>query len=443
MQTLPRSRPRTFEDLVVEVAIIRPGPIQGNAVNPYLRRRAGKEAVTYLHPALEPILRETLGVILFQEQILRIAMEVAGFTAGEADRFRRAMNRHRSRIEMETLRDGFLAGLERHQVPRAVGEELFKAVAGFAEFGFCKSHAAAFARTCYETAWLKLTYPAPFYAGLLNHQPMGFYAPHVLVEDAKRHGVRVLPVDINRSQGRCRVEGADVRLGFNYVQHVGDKALECLEDAARTGPYRSLEAFVQRARLPRNAVESLILAGAFDAFGPPRRRLLWELPQLLQRLDRAEILTEPVEPAALPAMTPMEVTATDYRLLGLTTGPHLITYYRPHFDAIGVVPTNALRALPPRRLIRVGGLVITRQAPATAHKVRFFTLADEHGHIDVTLRQDVYQRYRRVANREPVLVIDGILQRGDGGVTSVLAQRVTAPPRPTGMAADPVSHDYH
>jgi len=443
MQTLPRARPRAFGDLIVEVAIIRPGPIQGNAVSPYLKRRSGQEPVRYLHPALEPILNETLGVILFQEQILRIAMEVAGFTAAESDRFRRAINRHRSRLEMESLRESFLAGTRRRQIPAPVGEELFRAVAAFAEFGFCKSHAAAFARTCYETAWLKLTYPAAFYVGLLNNQPMGFYAPHVLVEDAKRHGIAILPVDVNRSRVRCHVEGAAaIRLGFNYVQHVGDKALERLEAAARDGPYDSLATFVQRTRLPRDAIESLILAGAFDAFEIPRRRLLWELPLLLERLEEGALLTEPPEPVTLPALTALERTALDYRILGLTPGPHVITYYRPQFDAAGVVPTRDLRAHSDRMAVRVGGLVITRQAPGTAHGFRFFTLADEWGHVDITFRPDVYQRFRRLA-REPVLVIDGILQKGDGGVISVLAQRVTVPPRPVGPALQPSSHDYH
>jgi len=190
----------------VQVAIIRPGPIQGDAVHPYLRRRQGLEPVTYLHPSLEPILAETRGVILYQEQILRIVMEIAGYTAGEADRFRRAMNRHRSRLEMEELRDGFISRCVTHGLGEPVAQQIFKSVAGFAEFGFCKSHAAAFARTAYETAWLRLNFPAHYTCALLNAQPMGFYHPSVLVDDARRHGVTVLPVDITHSRARCTVE---------------------------------------------------------------------------------------------------------------------------------------------------------------------------------------------------------------------------------------------
>ncbi|MGH7698055.1 MAG: DNA polymerase III subunit alpha, partial [Candidatus Dormibacteria bacterium] len=273
-QTLPRSQPREFNDLVVEVAIIRPGPIQGKAVHPYLRRRRGREEVTYLHPLLEPILRDTLGVILYQEQILEIAMSLAGFSAGEADRFRRAMNRHRSRVEMTSLAQAFLEGCARRGVEAAVAAELFEAVRGFAEFGFCRSHAAAFARTAYETAWLRLYHPAAYLVGLLNHQPMGFYHPSVLVEDGKRRGVRVLPVDVNLSRGRCRLEWLEpprlddrrlgVRLGFNYVRELGAELRGRLDQERERGPYCSPEDFWRRTELPRPALDALVLVGALD-----------------------------------------------------------------------------------------------------------------------------------------------------------------------------------
>src|ERR1700674_2750530 len=247
-QSLWQSQPEKFNDLIVQVAIIRPGPIQGDAVNPYLRRRQGLEPVTYLHPSLEPILAETMGVVLYQEQILRIVMEVAGYTAGQADRFRRAMNRHRSRIEMEELRDDFIRRCVEHDLNEPVAQQVFKSVAGFAEFGFCKSHAAAFARTAYETAWLRMTYPAHYTCALLNAQPMGFYHPSVLVDDAKRHGVKILPVDATRSRARCVVEVVDVergagrrghayavRLGFAYVRAWGPAARAACEDAIVAG----------------------------------------------------------------------------------------------------------------------------------------------------------------------------------------------------------------
>ncbi|MFN2581607.1 MAG: DNA polymerase III subunit alpha [Candidatus Dormibacteria bacterium] len=331
-QSLWQSQPREFNDLIVQVAIIRPGPIQGDAVHPYLRRRQGLEPVTYPHPKLEPILKETRGVILYQEQILRIVMDVAGYTAGEADRFRRAMNRHRSRLEMEELRDDFIRRCVDHELDRPVAEQIFRSVAGFAEFGFCKSHAAAFARTAYETAWLRLEYPAHWLCALLNAQPMGFYAPSVLVDDARRHGVQVLPVDVTRSRARCTIEqvsdkssrGAEhlsallrqssagdesspacgtrrgqvsrpsaahsprfgVRLSFAYVRGLGPAARAACEDAVAAGANTSIEAFWRHTLLPRRAMENLVKIGAFDTVGDgvPRRELLWRLKEIEESL---------------------------------------------------------------------------------------------------------------------------------------------------------------
>src|SRR5256884_624029 len=312
MQTLPRSRPETFNDLVVEVAIIRPGPIQGDAVHPYLRRKQGREPVMYIHPRLKPILEETLGVVLYQEQILKISMECASFSSAEADRFRRAMSSHRSHDLMAAIRERFLSGCTQNEIPQAAAEEIFTKLAAFAEFGFTKSHAAAFARTCYETAWLKLHHAPALYAGLLNNQPMGFYHPHVLVEDAKHHGVTILPVDINKSYVRCTVESGALRLGFNYVHGVGDKALEVLEEAQLKGPVESLEEFCRRIRLTtqsRNGltkaqVQNLVLAGAFDALEPNRREAGRRLTANTDASHRAPMIAEPSEAVMLEAMTP-------------------------------------------------------------------------------------------------------------------------------------------
>ena len=304
-QALYQSQPREFNDLVVQVAIIRPGPIQGDAVNPYLRRRQGLEPVSYLHPSLEPILSETKGVILYQEQILRIVMELAGYSAGEADRFRRAMNRHRSRLEMQSLHDDFVRRCEEHGgLDAGVAEKLFRSVAGFAEFGFCKSHAAAFARTVYETAWLRLEYPAHWLCALLNAQPMGFYHPSVLVDDGKRHGIRLLPCrrhpepgplqggallprrPLPHRGGADRGEGGrgpaqawGVRLGFNYVARLGPAGRAACEAAVDAGATGSIGEFWRHAGLTRPAMEQLVRCGAFDRVHPgrPRRELLWEL----------------------------------------------------------------------------------------------------------------------------------------------------------------------
>jgi DNA polymerase III alpha subunit len=332
MQTLPKSRPTTLDDLVVEVAIIRPGPIQGNAVHPYLRRRQGIEPVAYLHPSLEPILRETLGVILYQEQVMEIAIQVAGFTAAESDGFRRAMGTWRSSREMEKLHRGFVEGCIRtNGVPEADAEELYRQVAAFASFGFNKSHAAAFARTAYESCFLKLYYPAQFVAGLVNNQPMGFYPVEVLINDAKRHGVAVLPVDLNRSRWRTATEwvgmpgeplpegagisrrpsivrssacivpdprtrhrwgaevaaGYGIRLGLHLVKGIGEEHGERLDAELEAGPYGSLADVVARTGLSEEVIERLIRAGGLDSLGRPRRELLWQLREVASSTGRA------------------------------------------------------------------------------------------------------------------------------------------------------------
>jgi error-prone DNA polymerase len=343
MQTLPKSRPQSLDDLVVEVAIIRPGPIQGNAVHPYLRRKQGLEPVTYLHPSLEPALRDSMGVILYQEQVMRIAIEVAGFTPAESDGFRRAMGTWRSSREMEKLHRQFVEGcLRQPGMTDEIAEELFRQVAAFASFGFAKSHAAAFARTAYESAFLKLFYPAQFLTGLINAQPMGFYPVEVLVNDAKRHGVSVLPVDINASSYRTTTEWAGqpgwvvagpagddgshdgdpgdslpdgagitarsrpvrspaciipsaaarerwvpdsatgwaVRLGLGLVKGIGEQHQELIDRELARGPYRSLVEVVERTGLPEEVIERLIRTGGLDSLGRPRRELLWQLREV-------------------------------------------------------------------------------------------------------------------------------------------------------------------
>jgi error-prone DNA polymerase len=325
MQTLPKSRPKSLDDLVVEVAIIRPGPIQGNAVHPFLRRKQGLEPVTYLHPSLEPVLKDSMGVILYQEQVMRIAIEVGGFSAAESDGFRRAMGTWRSSREMEKLHKRFFEGCMRQPgMTEEVAEELFRQVAAFASFGFAKSHAAAFARTAYESAFLKLFYPAQFLVGLINAQPMGFYPVEVLVNDAKRHGVAVLPVDVNASSyktvtewvgppGEPLPEGAGitarpepirspacvvpsdasrdhwtpevtagwgVRLGLGLVKGIGEQHEEMLDRELARGPYAGLVDVVERTGLPEEVLERLIRTGALDSLGRPRRELLWQLREV-------------------------------------------------------------------------------------------------------------------------------------------------------------------
>ena len=490
MQTLPRTRPQTFNDLVVEVAIIRPGPIQGNAVHPYIRRKQGREPVTYAHPLLEPILKDTLGVILYQEQIIEIAMHVAGMTPSGADGFRRAMTRHLNHVEMSSLEGDFISGCLANDVPREVADQLFAAVQGFAVYGFCRSHAAAFARTSYETAWLKLNHPVEFGCGLLNNQPMGFYHPSVLVEDLKRHGVTVLPVDVNRSDVRCLPEpltavsdsdSADsarlaptvlyrapdsallgptvrfpprlamthaMRVGFNYVRDLGEEGRTAIVDERAHRPYTSFDDFLHRLRgapVGPRAVRNLVMVGAFDALGQPRRELLWGWQErwhgqgLRKGIEQQSELRLNGTAPALPDIDAFDANQLEYRISDLSTGHHLIHFCRERLQKLGALESNKLASVPNHRQVRVAGLVITRQAPSTAKKIRFFTLEDEFGQVNVTIKPDVYERYRQVANRQPILVIDGVMQRNDG-VYSVLASHIEAlqgVPRPPQK-----SHDY-
>jgi error-prone DNA polymerase len=495
-QSLWQSQPREFNDLIVQVAIIRPGPIQGDAVNPYLRRRQGLEPVTYQHPSLEPILSETMGVVLYQEQILRIVMEVAGYTAGQADRFRRAMNRHRSRVEMEELREEFVGRCnEVSGMPVDVAEQVFKGVAGFAQFGFCKSHAAAFARTAYETAWLRLHHPAEYVCALLNAQPMGFYHPSVLVEDAKRHGVRFLHVDVARSRARCTIEEGAVRLGFSYMKALGPTARTACEEATLAGAF-SLRDFWRHTLLPRRAMENLVLAGAFDSVetGRARRELLWELKQVEEGLpprtgarraapapaaaqrrpprgrgalagnrlgDQASgvraleadplpaLLEVPADAPLLPEMDERTRVLTEYALSEVSTGRHLLSFIRTQLTSLGCRPLGGVRDLADGSRVRVAGLVIARQAPASASGFRFFTLADEDANLDLIFRPAVVVRTRRVANHNPLLMVEGRLQNERGRVNLVV-ETVTAldgdgVPLADGGAASvaPPSHDFH
>ncbi|MGH7764642.1 MAG: DNA polymerase III subunit alpha [Candidatus Dormibacteraceae bacterium] len=493
MQTLPRTRPQTFNDLVVEVAIIRPGPIQGNAVHPYIRRKQGREEVTYAHPLLEPILKDTLGVILYQEQILEIAMQVAGMTPSQADGFRRAMTRHLNRVEMSSLEGDFINGCLVNQVPREVADQLFAAVQGFAVYGFCRSHAAAFARTSYETAWLKLKHPVEFGCGLLNNQPMGFYHPSVLVEDLKRHGMTALPVDINLSDVRClpelltpaptkkaqpsegppfslrpssptgqppssvstesiqpvKTQTYAMRVGLNYVRDLGEDGRKAIvAERERAGPFTSFDDFLDRLRdrpIGPRAVRNLVMVGAFDALGRSRRELLWGWQErwhghgLRRGIDKQSELRLNGTAPGLPEIDAFDASQLEYRISDLSTGHHLIHFCRDKLREMGALASHQLAAIPDHRQVRVAGLVVTRQAPSTAKKIRFFTLEDEFGQVNVTIKPDVYERYRQVANRQPILVIDGVMQRQDG-VYSILASHIEAlqgVPRPRQR-----SHDY-
>jgi error-prone DNA polymerase len=428
MQTLPQIRPRSIEELTIEVALIRPGPLQGNMVHPYIRRRKGLEKVTYPHPKLKPILEDTLGVLLFQEQVIQVATTIANFTPGEADALRRAMSKKRSKDAMNEMRQKFIDGASKNGVKAALASRTFEALEGFAEYGFCKSHAAGFALLCYESAWLKKCYPAEFYCALLNNQPMGFYSPEVIVQDAKRHGTEILPVDINRSAARCIIEnGKDyperrVRLGFMYVKEMGEKAMDRIVAERERAPYRSLEDFYLRVRPERQPVENLILAGAFDSFCRQKRQLLWQLG-LLEKTYPGELSLQFSDiRVSLPDFTELEEMKVDYKVQGLSTKYHPMQVFRKDISGDGLVRSSDLARLPSNARVRIAGYVVIRQKPPTAKGFAFITLEDEEGMINIVVRPDVYQRYRQVFRLEPLLIVaEGIVQKRDGTL-NIIAQ---------------------
>ncbi len=423
-QMLPRLKPRCFADLVVAISLIRPGPIQGNMVHPYLRRRLGQEAVTYAHPLLEPALAETLGVILFQEQVLKVARDLAGFTAGQGELLRRALGSKRGEQAMVKLRDDFLAGATANNIPAEVAETVFGQLQAFGGYSFAKSHAAAFAVLVYQSAWLKQYHPAAFYTGLLNNQPMGFWSPAVLVGDAKRHGLAILPVDLDSSQTNCSIEGQAIRLGFNYVNGLGEVQINRLLAARQAGGFKNLADFCRRTKLARRLVERLILAGAMDRWQLPRRTLLWQLGQLPYQAEELD-LTFPIDEIHLPPLSPAERLQTEHSVLGLSSGEQVMSLYRTWLSGQGILGSWELSSQGDGQRVRVAGLVVVHQAPPTAKGFHFVTLEDEAGLIDVIVRPQMYARYRLLWRDEPLLIVEGQLQQ-EGAVVTVLASSVIA-----------------
>ncbi len=425
IQILPQSQPRSLEDLTIEVAIIRPGPIQGNMVNPYLQRRKGLEEVTYLHPKLKPILEETLGVILFQEQVIQAAVLIAGFSPGEADFLRRTMSRKRSRQEMGKIRQRFLDGAKGNKVDEETADRIFAALEGFAEYGFCKSHAAGFALLCYQSAWIKKYHAAEFYAALLNNQPMGFYTPDVIVNDARRHEVTVLPVDINKSETRCSVEEEKVRLGFAYVKGIGKRAEERVMKEREKAPFSSLEDFFLRTGLEAKQVENLILAGAFDCFRRSKRELLWDLGMLEKRVPGTLPLRFPGVNISLPSTTDLEEMRADYEVLGLSPRYHPMEILRERVGGEGMIKSSGLNKVPSGSRVRLAGYVISRQRPGTAKGFSFLTLEDGEGMMNIVIKPAIYEKYRQVFRLEPMVGVEGIVQKRDG-VINIIAEKLSA-----------------
>jgi error-prone DNA polymerase len=415
---LPRLKPACFYDLVIQVAIIRPGPIQGDMVHPFLRRRNGSEPVTYPHPKLKPVLERTLGVPLFQEQGMRMAIEGAGFSPGQADGLRRAMGHKRSRARMLEIHPKLIDGMIQNGIDRAAAEQLFHMLEGFADYGFPESHAASFALLSYASSYVKCHEPAIFLAAILNVQPMGFYSTEVLVNDARRHGVVVKPVEVNASEFWSFVDDAGAtRLGFHLVRGLGERQRERLESALAAGPFAELGEFVARTGLAKEALENLAIAGAFGPWFATRREAMWAL----RGLDDHGLEVE--EPAATFApLGAREETAFDLWGTGVTTGLQPIAHFRAELDACGAIAAARLAAMPNHLVCKVGGMVITRQRPGTAKGFVFLTLEDETGLVNVIVNPAVYERNRRVIRASKALIIEGTLQK-EQGTLDILAKR--------------------
>jgi error-prone DNA polymerase len=481
MSMLPRLRPRSFYDLVIEVAIVRPGPIQGNMVHPYLRRRNGEEPVSYPNEAIRGVLEKTLGVPLFQEQAMRLAVVAAGFTPGEADQLRRAMGAWRRPGLIDQFRKKLIDGMRATGLSQQYGEAVFRQIRGFGDYGFPESHAASFALLVYVSSWLKHHYQAAFTAALLNSQPMGFYAPAQLVRNARDHGVEVRPVDVNHSCwestlergdrklqienwklkiGNCRLRSFALRLGFHMLHGMSEAHARRIEGARGKRPFRSLDDFTRRTRLSPSVAARLAKAGAFGSLGLDRRAALWEalgqdqkaLPLFDQSQSRVRETHQPEsEPQErerkthqqergesggtkgahsmppprvnLLRMSAAEEVLADYRTTGLSLDAHPMEFLREGLDRMGVVPASSLKTLPNGGPVRVAGIVLVRQRPGTAKGITFVTLEDETGQANLIIRPDVWKRRRSAALGATILLAHGRLQR-QGLVIHVLSTRL-------------------
>ena len=428
MAMLPRLRPKCFFDLVIEVAIVRPGPIQGDMVHPYLRRREGREEITYPSEAVKQVLERTLGVPIFQEQVMQLAIVAAGFTPGEADQLRRAMAAWRRNGELEKFEQRLVYGMIERGYSRDFAERLFAQIKGFGEYGFPLSHAASFALLVYVSAWLKRYEPAAFCAALLNSQPMGFYAPQQLVRSAREHGVEVRPIDVNASDFDCTLERdaegrAAVRLGMRLVKGLSSDGGKRVQEARAAGPFTTVQSLAERARLNAKDLGALASAGALATLAKHRHRARWEVAgverptALLERVSFAEALPMLRKP------TEGEDIAADYRNVGVNLGRHPLALIRDRLDAVGVDAARAVAELPPGARVRTAGLVITRQRPSSASGVTFVTLEDETGYVNLVVWERLAERARRPLLGARLLGVDGVVQK-ESGVLHVIAEEL-------------------
>ena len=417
LATLPRLKPRTFFDLVVEVALIRPGPIQGGSVHPYIKRRNGIDPVTFDHPCLKPALEKTLGIPLFQEQLMQIAKDAAGFSAAEADNLRRAMGSKRSPARMAALKKRFYDGLfHTNGIEGQVADVLWNKMTAFAAYGFPESHSQSFAALVFFSAWFKFYYPAEFCVGLLRAQPMGFYSPQSLISDARRHGVTILPVCVNQSKKESDCPSGQIRLGLNLVKGVGDAAAERIEAEA---PFSGIADLARRASLSVRQVEALARAGALECFGVDRRQAQWAAG--IAATESADMLPglSSVDVPSLPGMSAFELLAADVAHTGVTSTQQPMALLRSLLDARGITPAARLLEVADGTRIVVAGVVTHRQRPQTASDVTFMGLEDETGLMNVLVSPGLWARYQRVAGTAKALVIRGIIRNSTGAPTLI------------------------
>ncbi|HNB24539.1 MAG TPA: error-prone DNA polymerase, partial [Candidatus Melainabacteria bacterium] len=476
MNILPRIKPKCFYDIIVSIAIVRPGPIQGNIVHPYLRRRRGDEQVTYLHPTLEPILKRTLGVPLFQEQGMKLAVVAAGFTATQADHLRRVMSHKRSLERMAALCDDLAEGMRKNDFSAEAIETITHQLRAFANYGFPESHAASFSLLVYASAYLKRYFPTEFYCAILNAQPMGFYSPATLIRDAINHGVEVLTVDLAKSDWDCTIEVIEqkegfgafgfananktkrpsdqaeerktqklaLRIGLRFVHGLGNKSMQTLKAAfASGGKFTSLEDVLHRSGLSPSDLKQLARAGAFESLYPGRRKALWEVLSKLNNPPATPLLDllekKPVED--VPPMSALEEVVADFRTLGLSTGPHPMTFYREWARNEGIKSCLDLSQSEHGRVMSVAGGVICRQRPETAKGFVFITLEDETGVANIIVNPKVFNEFRHLIMRTSFMAVKGKLQLEEG-VANILAEKFEKLPVLPGNPILP-TRDFH
>jgi error-prone DNA polymerase len=444
MSMLPRLRPRCFFDLVIEVAIVRPGPIQGGMVHPYLRRRAGLEPVSYPSAEVKGVLERTLGVPVFQEQVMQLAMVAAGFSAGEADRLRRAMAAWRRKGGLEPFEERLKTGMRERGYADAFADALFRQILGFGEYGFPESHSASFALLVYVSSWLKHYEPAAFCAALLNSQPMGFYAPAQLVQDAQRHGVEVRAADATRSDWECTLEGGAqpaLRLGLLMIKGLSETGAARIVAARAQRGFASVDDLARRARLDSRDLKALAAAGALRSLADHRRLAYWDVAGVQ---TRPHVLRDaPVDEIrpALPPPKEAEDIVADYASVGLTLGRHPLALLRPRLARMRLTTAAEIRALPHGRPARTTGIVTTRQRPGTASGVVFVTLEDETGYVNVVVWGRLFERQRREALGARLMTVHGTVER-EGEVVHLVAARLIDHSALLGQL-DTASRDFH